>query len=98
MSIYRAGVDVDLVGAGPGAGEAGVGLEAGAAGVGLETGAAGVGLEAGVASVVEVLVVDGDGGGGLDIGSRAVVMGSILPLKGRMTSAMTSSESDSLGL
>ena len=77
MSIYRVGVDVDLVGAGPGTGEAGVDLEAGAAGVGLEAGAvgvglkagaAGVGLEAGAASVVEVLVEDGDGGGGLDTG------------------------------
>ena len=88
MSIYRAGVHVDLVGAGPGAGEAGVGLEAGAAGVGLEAGAA---------SVVEVLVVDGDGGGDLDTGGTAV-MGSILPINGRMISAMTSSEADSLGL
>ena len=79
MAIYHAGVDIGLVGAGPGAGEAGVGLEAGAA------------------SVVGVLVVDG--GGGFDTGgSGAAVMGSILPLKGRMTSAMTSSETDSLGL
>ena len=43
-----------------------------------------------------VLVVDGDGGGGL--GSRAAVMVRILLLKGRITSAMTSSESDSLSL
>ena len=83
MSIYRAGVDVDLVSVEPGAGETGFGLEAGAPSV---------------ASVAEVLVVDGDWGGGLDIGSGAVMMGSILPLKGIMTYAMTSSESDSLGL
>ena len=36
MSTYRAGVDVDFVGAAPGAGEAAVGHEAGAAsGVGV---------------------------------------------------------------
>ena len=49
-SIYHAGVDVDLVGTEPGAGEAGFGLEAGAASV----------------AGVLVVDGDGDWGGGLD--------------------------------
>ena len=88
MSIYRIGVDVGFVGAGPGAGVAGVDLEAGEAGAGLEAGAASRG---------EVLVVDGGDRFGA-WGSGDEEMGSNLPLKGRMTSAMTPSETDSLGL
>ena len=100
MSIYRAGVDVDLVGALPGAGEAGDGLEAGEAGAGLDEGEVyGVGLEAGAASVVGVLVVDWGEGCLLVLGGSGVlVMGRILPVKGRMISGITLFEEDSFEL
>ena len=70
------------------------GVDAGFVGAGPGAGVAGVDLEAGAASVVGV---DGEGGLGT-WGSGAEVIGNNLPVKGRMTSAMTSSETDSVGL